>query len=319
MTLPTVGAARAASKLTGHHVRRVVPGVAALRGSRPAEADVEPWGAVDYFARYVIARTVGLALGAGGSKGYAHIGVLRALRDLGVPVDYVGGTSLGAPLAAAAAAGWSTERTRQAMDAVWASAIRYSLPYNSFLSQRGIVKELERFTGDLTFEDMAAPLAIVAADMESRSEVVFTSGRLQEPMLASMAIPVLFPPVVIDGRRLVDGAVLTPIPVRQVADLGADVVIAVRLTSPTTSAREKPRRFSIGMPPVLDSIMRVFDTMQWRISAVEETPADITIEPVFEGPTGLRDHVRAPEFIVAGEQATHAARSALAGAFPWVD
>ena len=166
---------------------------------------------------------------------------------------------------------------------------------------------------------MAAPLAIVATDMESRSEVVFTSGRLHEPMLASMAIPVIFPPVLINGRRLVDGAVMTPIPIRQVAELGADVVIAIKLTSPTAPAREKPRRFSIGMPPVLDSIMRVFDTMQWRISAVEETPADITIEPVFEGPTGLRDHVRAPEFIVAGEEATYAARPALADALPWVD
>ncbi len=321
VALPTVGAARAASALTGREVRRVVPGVVALGQLRPAEANVEPWRAVDYFARHVIARTVGLALGAGGSKGYAHIGVLRVLRDLGVPVDYVGGTSLGAPVAAAIADDWSTDRMHIVMDAIWASAIRYSLPFSAFLSQRGISKELQQSTGDQTFEDLAMPLTIVTADMESRSEVVFTSGRLHEPMLASMAIPVIYPPVVIDGRRLVDGAILTPIPIRRVAELGADVVIAIRLTSQTPRARgkPKPRRFSIGMPPVLDSVMRVIDTMQWRISAVDETPADVNIEPVFEGPTGLRDHVRGPDFIAAGEQAAYAARPALADAFPWID
>jgi NTE family protein len=125
--------------------------------------------------------------------------------------------------------------------------------------------------------------------------------------------------VEIDGRRLVDGGLLNPVPTSVAASLGADIVIGVKLTDPPRSPRPpRRRRLGLGPPPIVDSIVTAIDIMQWKITADGASGADITIHPVFAGPVGLRDFHRADELIAAGEEATYAVLPQMQRLLPWV-
>ncbi|MEE9277943.1 MAG: patatin-like phospholipase family protein, partial [Dehalococcoidia bacterium] len=303
----------------GAQVLRVVPGGrAALANERPGRSAGEPWDSVDWTARHFIKRKVGVALGAGGAKGYAHIGVLEELDRMGVPVDYIAGTSIGAPIAAAVAAGWSLAEIKQHIDAISAHALRPTVPFSSFLSSKRVRREIERISEGKRFDELRLPLAVVAVDLERREEVVLTEGRVTRAIAASFAIPAIYPPVKIGGRSLVDGGLLNPVPIGTVANLGADTVIGVKLTSPVDGDRPRPRRFGLRAPPIVDTIVQAFEVMQWKITTEGAAQADVTIEPIFKGATGLREFSRGHEFIAAGRHAAAAARSDIKALLPWV-
>ena len=314
----------AATRTHGSRVNAIVPGpTAALSADRAGEPlSAAAQAGVDLVARILAGRTVGLALGAGGSKGYAHIGAATALKAMGVPIDFIAGCSVAAPLAGGIAAGYDDEVMQQAMTTILKQAARPTVPYRSLLSTRGLDAGLREFTGDQTFEDARIPLAVIATDLERREVVTFTEGPVHGPMLASAAIPILFPPIEVNGRKLVDGGVLMPIPIRQVAELGADIVIAVKLNDPTEPlplSRESPR-FSLSKLrlPVIDSVLETISAMQWQMFADSDAQADITIEPAFQGPTGLRDWSRGPYFTQCGVEAVEAVRDQIVMHLPWV-
>ena len=292
---------------------------APLAGARPAGAHGEPWASVDWLARHILGRKVGLALGAGGSKGYAHAGVIEALAEMGVTVDYVAGCSIGAPIAAAYVRGIDTGTIRGWLDHTFARSIKLTLPFRSLLSSRLLTKDMERYFGGLVLEEQALPLSIVAVDLERRREVVFRRGPIARAIVASMAIPGIFPPVRIGGRTLVDGGVLNPVPVGTVARSGADVVIGVKLSSPAADIVPTPERRGLRAPPIIDTIHHAFEVMQWRIVADGAIQADITIEPAFSGATGLRQYTRSREFIDVGREAALAARPEIRRHLPWID
>lgn len=177
---------------------------------------------------------IGLALGAGAARGWAHIGIIRALEELGVKIDVVAGCSIGAYVGAAYASGKLDELE------TWA----YSLSEWQVFSLLGIgfrrgglasgQKVFEKHKAEFcpaTFEEMNLPFAAVATDLYSGKEVVFNSGEVMDAIQASCAIPALFPPIEHEGRWLVDGAVVNPVPVNQCRQLGADFVIAVNLSA----------------------------------------------------------------------------------------
>lgn len=177
---------------------------------------------------------IGLALGAGAARGWAHIGIIRALEDLGVKIDVIAGCSIGAYVGAAYASGKLNELE------TWA----YSLSEWQVLSLLGIgfkrgglasgQKVFEKHRTDFctaTFEEMSLPFAAVATDLYSGKEVVFNKGNVGDAIQASCAIPALFTPIEHEGRWLVDGAVVNPVPVNQCRQLGADFVIAVNLSA----------------------------------------------------------------------------------------
>jgi NTE family protein len=144
-------------------------------------------------------------------------------------------------------------------------------------------------------------------------------GSVATAMLASMAIPGIFPPVQIGGRSLVDGALLNPIPNTTVADLGADVVIGLRLSGtsgPVTAPRKRSSPFKA--PPIIDTVLNAFEVMQWKIGADGASRADVLISPEFRGPTGLRDFARGDEFVEFGRAAVEAALPRLQQILPWV-
>lgn len=302
-------------------VKAIAGGPGALQRTRAADGvdDSSPWRDVDWCARHLIRKKVGLALGAGGSKGYAHLGVAEGLRSLGITFDYVAGSSIGAPIAAALAGDVELEDLKRNLDRTFSMAMRPTLPLRSFLSSRPVRRQLEAIAAGRRIEQLGMPLAIVATDLYQRTEVVFRHGPIAPAMVASMAIPGIFPPVHLGGRVLVDGGLLNPIPSATVADMGADVVIGVKLTNPVGPQRSAAprRRFVLRAPPIVDSISNAFEVMQWKITTEGAARSDVSIEPEFSGLTGLREYTRGSEFVEAGRRAVAESRDALAELLPW--
>lgn len=177
---------------------------------------------------------IGLALGAGAARGWAHIGVIKALQELGVKIDVVAGCSIGAYVGAAFASGKLEELEEWAFTlSEWQvfSLLGVGFKRGGLASgQKVFMKHKEEFCAP-TFEQMNIPFTAVATDLYSGKEVVFNKGEVNDAIQASCAIPALFPPVEHEGRWLVDGAVVNPVPVNQCRQLGADFVIAVNLSA----------------------------------------------------------------------------------------
>ncbi len=273
-------------------------------------------GGIDKLARLLTGRTVGVAFGAGAAKGLAHLGVLRALAEMRVPIDAVSGCSIGAAVAAGYASGLSIDELTDSTVAAAARAIRPALPLRSFLSNAGIREELRKLAGDLRIEDLNLPTAIIATDLFRRAEVNFTSGLLWPRLLASMAIPGVYPPSPGMGSWLVDGGVLNPVPVRQCRELGAGVVIGVRLTATRTSPRERLET-KPGKPLAIETIMRTFEIMLNRISEVSHEQADINLEICIDGTGGVRDFQRGREIADAGYRAAMNVTPAVQRVLPY--
>ncbi len=271
-------------------------------------------------ARELVDLRVGLALGAGSSKGFAHIGVLRVLEEAGVPCDQIAGSSIGAAVAGLHAAGFSPAATEEALSRVGSATFRPVVPRASLMSHEGVARMMRVTWGANTrIEDLAIPLGVVAADMLTGDEVVFRRGLLWAAALASITIPGVYPPQRMGTRLLVDGGVVDPVPAEVVRDMGADVVVAVRLAQ-----RARPGRVDAEAthprgraPSVVQTILRCRE-----IQAV--TPLDparvVAIEPRFPLDTGmgLRDFTRGHRFVEVGEQTARAALPALKAALPWL-
>ena len=176
-------------------------------------------------------KKLGLALGSGGARGWAHLGVLRLLDEMGVRPDVVAGTSIGAIVAAAYACRRSEALEYIADTSDWRDLAKLfgeiGLHRSGLLTGRKIEKFLRGLYPVENIEDAQIPLALVATDLRNAKDVVLTRGPLIPAVRASMSIPGLFTPVRLDGAYLVDGAMTNPVPVSAARALGADVVIAV--------------------------------------------------------------------------------------------
>jgi NTE family protein len=288
---------------------------ALARGILPANT---PAGkALGWAARDLAGLKVGLAFGAGSARGYAHIGVLKVLEDLGLTIDYIAGSSIGAGVAALHALGYPPKDCTGFLDRVGSAAIRLVVPTRSLLSINGLRASLRQITGETRFEDLPTPLAVVTADIVTGQEIVFNRGLLWPPLLASMAVPGVYPPQQIGVHTLVDGAVVNPVPSNVVAAMGADVVIAVKL-------RSRGARLAQGSSTqprsLLHTLIRSFEMMQSNIVTEAATGATIVIEPVFECSEeyGLTSFTRGRSYIELGESAALAALPRLTSAIPWL-
>jgi NTE family protein len=177
-------------------------------------------------------RRVGIALGAGGARGLAHVGVLRALSAAGVPIDAIVGTSIGAVVGAVYAAGQLESFERRVRELEWTDVLRMFdpvWPRSGLMSGSRAVEWLSGLVGDWRIEDLALPFAAVSVDLVTGEEVLIRHGRVIEAIRASMSIPGVFVPHRVGRRVLVDGALRNPVPVSALLALGADVRIAVNL------------------------------------------------------------------------------------------
>jgi NTE family protein len=250
---------------------------------------------------------VGLALAGGFARGIAHIGVLRVLRDAGIPIDCVAGTSVGALIGAAYCAGASLEHLQRIGETTtFADFGRWTPSWLGLATNQRMEKYLARLTPAKTFEELTIPLAIAATDINAGISVYYTRGSLATPLRASCAYPGLFVPIQFEGRTLVDGFLTSPVPVEGALLLDADVVIAVYLEAGNL---EQPRTFT-------DILSRSFTIIQRHTDLAWRQQADVIIEPDVK-PFVWDDFTRTPEMVAAGEAAALAAlpeiRAAIGG------
>lgn len=291
------------------------------------EAGVLPLGtpagiALGGVARRIARLRVGVALGAGGLKGYAHFGVLRTLAAEGIPVDCIVGSSIGAQIAFCHAVGMSVPDAMDAIDDAASRTVRPSLPAAGVLSSGGLRRGLRQYCGERRIEDLATPLGIVATDLVARSEVVFRRGLAWPALLASMAIPGIYPPLRLGSRLLVDGGVVSPVPTSAAAGMGADVVVGVRLGLPLGAASPRAQsRAPSGRPPmVTTTLFRSIELMQQAVVSEATDAATVMIEPAFEAadPAGVRRFSRGRPYAERGSRAAEAALPRLRALLPWL-
>jgi len=180
-------------------------------------------------------KTVGLVLGAGASRGWAHIGIIEALEEANIPIDFIAGSSVGAYIGAVYAGG-GLNRLKEfllKMDGKKIfSYIDVSISRSGFLNGTKRVNELfSMHTDAVTFEDLSIPLMMVATDIEGGKKVILKKGPIIDALRATMSYPGLFSPVMVDGKWLIDGAVVDPVPVGIARAMGADIIIAVDLNT----------------------------------------------------------------------------------------
>ena len=176
--------------------------------------------------------TIGLALGGGAAKGVAHIGVLKALEDADIEVDYIAGTSVGAMIAALYAFKVDVETIGSLARRLTMSKVTsFKLNKTGFFSTESLRELMLEYVGDVAIEDAAIPLSIVATDINSGEEIVLTSGSVVDAVCASAAIPGIYIPVEINGRTLVDGGLVQNVPIEALQTAGAGVTIASHLNS----------------------------------------------------------------------------------------
>ena len=177
---------------------------------------------------------LGLALGGGSARGWAHIGIIRELTEAGITIDVIAGTSIGAVVGACHAAGklGSLETFARGLNRRRVFGLMdLSLRGSGLLAGARLKRRLDRDLSDLSIEGLAIPFAAVATELGSGREVCLDGGDLVEAMRASYAMPGIFEPMLVRGRWLFDGAMSNPVPVSICRAMGADIVVAVSLTS----------------------------------------------------------------------------------------
>lgn len=183
-------------------------------------------------------KTVGIALGGGGARGFAHVGILEVLEEHGINIDYISGTSMGSVIGAMYALGMPLSRIKEIalhFQHIDFSPMQYATPFHeSLLSGDFINDGLTQVFGDAKFEDCKIPFRTLAIDLESGKEVIFEKGLIREALRAAVSIPIIFPPHFYQDRYLVDGAVLNNVPLTLLMDKKPTVMIGVRLTNYTS-------------------------------------------------------------------------------------
>ncbi|HKL17538.1 MAG TPA: patatin-like phospholipase family protein [Halalkalibaculum sp.] len=173
-------------------------------------------------------RKIGLALGSGAALGAAHVGVLRALEEYDIKPSFIAGTSIGALVAALYAFGKSVDEIEEiAISLNWLDISDIRLSRLGLLSNDEMGDLVEEHLGEVTFEQANIKLAVVATDISNGEKVIIKEGRVSDAVEASACIPVIFEPVEIDGRMLVDGGLLESVPVSALKEFGAEFKIAV--------------------------------------------------------------------------------------------
>ncbi|MGO9421982.1 patatin-like phospholipase family protein [Roseiarcus sp.] len=266
--------------------------------------------------------TVAIALGSGGARGIAHVAALETLDELGIRPTAIAGTSMGAVVGAAYAAGLEARDIRSHVlkvlrnrSNVMGKLLRARVGRFADLVLRGrgnpVLLDPEIFLElfwprgvPAAFEDLAIRTIVVATDYSARNEAVFQSGPLTSAVAGSMAIPGLFRPVESEGSLLIDGGAVNPLPYDHLFDL-ADIVIAVDVTF---GRRSRARR----APTPLESMFGAAQIMQGAITAqkIRHRPPDILIRPKVEQ-FGLLDFFRAGQILRAAESSKDELRAAI--------
>ena len=255
-----------------------------------------------------IRKTVGLALGSGAFRGFAHIGVLRSLIKHGIPIDYLSGASIGAWAAAYYAAFGDTDRLEKDLASHPVETLPMFFDFSltgGFIGGAKINGFLEKGLGHKTFAKLKIPLRIAATEIVSGQPYVFSSGDVARAVRASSSVPLVFKPLIQKGKIFVDGGLSNPVPCNLVRDMGADIVIGVNLYHKNEFVNRK-----FTMPQV---VLRSTRIVMHNLAKADIKHADVAIEPdtsMIVKEQGLQKYFTkgvADELIRMGEQATNKA------------
>lgn len=283
---------------------------------------------------------IGLVLGGGGAKGTAHIGVLKVLEELHIPVDYIAGTSMGAIVGSLYASGLSPDEIEKVLtsvdwddlftgdpnrqdidfwrkreDHLFLSPLSLGVRGTKILLGKGLVKDQKinvlfemlmlHASGINDFDQLPIPFRAIASDIETGEMVVLKSGRLADAARASMSVPGAFPPIELDGRILIDGGIVRNLPVDIVREMGAEIIICVDVGKPLLTREELEDPIAI-MNQMLDIMMNK------NVQEQKESlgPEDIYINPDL-GDLGSGDFSRGAEGSRMGEDAAQKSIASL--------
>lgn len=225
-------------------------------------------------------KTLGIALGAGGCRGTAHIGFLKALEESGIKPDYIAGSSMGAIVGAAYAAGLDLEDVYTAVRKIrMRKLFSPTLKRGGLGSNRKMKKLLKKYYGEKTFADLEIPFRCVTTDMNAQKTVVLHKGSLVDAVLASANMPIVFRAERVGKMQLFDGGILERVPTKQVKEMGADVVVAVDVLGWSDSP-EKPT----GIVGTVLHYINIMDNYRTEALRKErEDYIDFWIEPRMHG------------------------------------
>jgi len=278
---------------------------------------------------------IALALGGGGSRGYSHIGVLRRLEQEGYRVRAVAGTSAGGIIGTLYAAGYTPDEMEAMLVKMDQTKLfgRSNGEGPSILGLGGATRMLEEYLGDLTFDKLKLPCAVVAVDITTAREVVIKEGFVVEAVLATIAVPAIFPPRKMGEHQLVDGAALDPVPVSVARSLAPKLPTVAVVLTPLLGQKQNllSLRFPSRIPPTIAvrlNRLRLAQALNIYIQAADvgarmltelrlklDDP-DVIIRPEVER-IGLLDIVDAHEVVHLGEEAVDAVLPDLKRATTW--
>ncbi|MFM2274332.1 MAG: hypothetical protein RL211_204 [Pseudomonadota bacterium] len=269
-------------------------GGCAVQPTEPSRPDEPPVAVVQPIARKP--PRIGLALGGGAARGFAHVGVIQVLEEAGIKVDLVAGTSAGSLVAAIYASGKNGVQLQQISEAMEEAMLTdWTLPLfnRGMLRGEAMARYVNTQVAGKLIEAMPLPLGIVATDLNSGEAILFRRGDTGSAVRASSAVPAVFQPVKIAGQEYVDGGLVSPVPVRSARQMGAELVIAVDISS----APE-------GNPAsdTLQVMLQTFAIMGKSINTFELRDADVVVRPVLLG-VGSTDFGSRRRSVEAGRQA----------------
>lgn len=238
---------------------------------------------------------IGLALGSGSARGFAHIGVLQTLLKHQIPIDYIAGSSMGALIGSVYAVHGRMDHLSMGIEKIDKKHyIDFCVPKMGLIKGKKIQEMVSLFTYGKHLEQFQIPMAVIATELGTGKRKIFTKGNAAEAIRASISIPGIFIPYEIQGKHYVDGGVIDRIPVTVVRQMGAHIVIAVDVS---------PRKFNDDVSSILDVIMQSFQIMETQMKKPTEYRSDIMIRPDVERfkPRGFN---RLNEIIAEGAHAT---------------
>ncbi len=272
---------------------------------------------------------IGLALGGGAARGWAHLGVIESLADIGIKPDIVAGTSIGALVGGCYLSGHFKQLEKWACSLSRLKMLRFmdlKLRGRGLIGGERLLAEMERHIAGASIENLPGTYVSVCTDLYSGHEIWLRKGPLVEAIRASFAVPGFFEPVNVNGRWLVDGGLVNPVPVSACRALGADLVIAVRLGNPMEGVTpveeagiaqlngvETPLPAAPVAPPsMIGAMMATLNIVTDRVarSRMVSNPPDIHVNARV-GHIALTDFHRADELIELGREAVRVARHDL--------
>ena len=240
---------------------------------------------------------IGLALGGGAARGFAHIGVIQVLEEAGIKIDMVAGTSAGSLVAALFASGKTGKELAQLAEGLDEGAITdWAFPTRGLIRGEALARWVREKTGGKLIEQMTVPLGIVATDLSSGLPVLFRRGDTGTAVRASSSVPTIFQSVRIGSRDYVDGGLVAPVPVRFAREMGAEMIIAVDISSPPA---DKPESDALHM------LLQTVAIMGRSINNYELRDADIVLRPALNG-ISSSDFTARSRSILAGREMAQA-------------